>query len=591
MQASRPAWLGVAAAMLLGALWTLTPIAAPLDGRAWDASFRLLDRLRPTPPATGIAVVGLDEATLAAVPEPLALIHPHLGAVLEALAQGGARAVALDLVLPDRSFDSVAPGADLALMRGLLAMRQAGVLVLARTVDDSGLERTIHAPLLAAAGPGGSGFALLPADRDGAVRRIDERLGAGGAQVVTMVGELARRLGFRVEPGLIDYGRPIGVEPVSMLAVMTWARAGDTAALRRAFAGKVVFVGALLPFVDRHRVPVALGASGYLPASMPGVFLQAQAFRTLATTGALPVRTAPAALLAAVLCGLAWRFALRWRPALAVVGGGLVVLAVVAPVALAAGVAVPIAGAAIAVVATAALRYGLELRDDIAARQRLRRLFAGYVSPDVMTELEAGRLDGMTSQRRFVCVMFIDVRGFTTRVESDAPERVTAMLNTLFETATEVVHAHGGTVKEFMGDGVMAFFGAPRPLPNPGQAGFDAARAMLAALSRINDALKVRGEAPLAIGIGLASGEAVVGHIGSTTRHTYGAVGDCVNLASRLEGLTKTLGCPLLMSASVHESIADGAAAESLGEHAIKGHTSVEVYGWRGAAPVARPPA
>jgi adenylate cyclase len=173
------------------------------------------------------------------------------------------------------------------------------------------------------------------------------------------------------------------------------------------------------------------------------------------------------------------------------------------------------------------------------------------------------------------------VRGFTTRVESDAPERVTAMLNTLFETATEVVHRHGGTVKEFMGDGVMAFFGAPRALPNPGQSGFDAARDMLAALSRINASLQQRGEAPLAIGIGLASGEAVVGHIGSATRHTYGAVGDCVNLASRLEGLTKTLGYPLLMSASVQATIADGAAAAALGEHAIKGHTSVAVYGWR----------
>ena len=94
-------------------------------------------------------------------------------------------------------------------------------------------------------------------------------------------------------------------------------------------------------------------------------------------------------------------------------------------------------------------------------------------------------------------------------------------------------------------------------------------------------ALTLRDEAPLAIGIGLASGEAVVGHIGSTTRHTYGAVGDCVNLASRLEGLTKTLGCPLLMSASVHASIDRGAETESLGEHAIKGHTSVAVYGWR----------
>lgn len=578
---TRGAWLGVAVAMLLGALWSLAGLATPLDGRAWDASFALLNRLRPAPAAADIVIVGLDEATLAAVPEPLALIHPHLGAVLEALAQGGARAVALDLVLPDRSFEEIAPGADLALLRGLLAMRSAGVLVLARTVDDGGRERAIHAPFLAAAGPDGSGFALLKADRDGVVRRIDEHLGADGAAVATMTGELARRLGHAVSAGLIDYARPIGVEPVSMLEVMNRAKAGDVTALRRAFAGKVVFVGALLPFTDRHRVPVALGTSGYAPAAMPGVLVQAQAYRTLAEGGALPVRQAPAALLAALLSGLAWYFAVRWRPALAVVGGGLAVLALIAPAAIASGFAVPVAGAATALLASAALRFGLELRADAEARLRLRRLFGGYVSPDVMAELEAGRLDGMTSQRRFVCVMFIDVRGFTTRVESDAPERVTALLNTLFETATEVVHRHGGTVKEFMGDGVMAFFGAPRTLPNPGQAGFDAARAMLAELSRINDALTARDEAPLAIGIGLASGEAVVGHIGSATRHAYGAVGDCVNLASRLEGLTKTLGRPILMSASVHAAIAEGGAAEALGEHAIKGHSAVVVYGWR----------
>ena len=581
MPATRRAWLGVAVAMLLGALGSLSDVTAPLDGRAWDASFALLQRLRLAPAAADIAVVGLDEATLAAVPEPLALFHPYLGATLEALALGGARAVALDLVLPDRSFDSVAPGADLALLRGLLAMRRAGVLVVARTVDDGGRERPIHAPLLAAAGPDGSGFALLKADRDGVVRRIDERLGADGSTVATMTGELARRLGHRVEPGLVDYARPIGVEPIPMLAVMNLARAGDVDALRRAVAGKVVFVGALLPFVDRHRVPVALGVGGYASRSMPGVLIHAQAYRTLADGGALPARPVPAAIAAALLCGLAWRFATRWRTALAIVGGGLALLALAAPVALASGAAIPVAGTATALLMCAALRFGVELRADVAARLRLRRLFGGYVSPDVMTELEAGRLDGMTSQRLFVCVMFIDVRGFTTRVESDTPERVTAMLNTLFETATEVVHAHGGTVKEFMGDGVMAFFGAPRALANPGQAGFDAARAMLAALARINEALAQRGEAPLAIGIGLASGEAVVGHIGSTARHAYGAVGDCVNLASRLEGLTKTLGHPLLMSASVRDAIAEGTGIAPLGEHAIKGHTAVAVHGWR----------
>jgi class 3 adenylate cyclase len=224
----------------------------------------------------------------------------------------------------------------------------------------------------------------------------------------------------------------------------------------------------------------------------------------------------------------------------------------------------------------------MELRADVLARWRMRRVFAGYVSPDVMQELESGHLDGMESQHKFICVMFIDVRGFTTRAETDTPEQVTAVLNQLFDVATQVIHRHGGTVKEFMGDGVMAFFGAPRELPNPAQAGFDAAREMLGAIDGINASLALRGEAPVAIGIGLACGEAVVGHIVSSARHTYGAVGDCVNLASRLEGLTKTLGYPMLVSESVQERIAERDQTIGLGEHAVKGHSPVRMYGFEG---------
>jgi adenylate cyclase len=571
--------------LLVGAIWPWTNIAQPLDRRASDLGFALLSKVLPAPPAHDMAIVGLDEATLAAMPEPLALMHKQLGTLLEALAVSGARAVALDVVLPDRSYDAVVPGFDIALMRGILAMRRAGVLVVARTVDDAGAERPIARALMAAAGANGSGFALLPVDPDGAIRRIDERLGVDGATVPTLVGELARSQGLAVKAGLIDFSRPVGIEPVSMLTVLGWspATAGDTgiASLRQAFGGKAVFVGALLPFVDRHRVPVSISAGLYPNASTPGVYLQAQALRTLTSGGALPELLVLSSLLSALLCGIGWLFATSVRSTLLVMGAGLCTIAVLMPGMLAAGYAVQAASPAIALLASATLRFGLKLRDDARTRHRMRRIFSGYVSPDVMDELEAGRLEGMTSQRRFVCVMFIDVRGFTTRAENDAPEKVTAILNELFEAATNVIHRHGGTVKEFMGDGVMAFFGAPRALDNPAQSGFNAARSMLAALSTINETLVSRGEAPLAIGIGLASGDAVVGHIGSTARHTYGAVGDCVNLASRLEGLTKTLGYPLLMSASVQALIDARTDTIALGTHAIKGHTPVMVFGWR----------
>jgi adenylate cyclase len=575
--------LVIIVALILGAGWSLSRIAEPLDRYAWDACFALLSRIRPAAPATNIAIIGLDEATMAALPEPLALLHEPLGTVLQAIADSGARAVALDLVLPDRSYDAIAPGHDLALMRGIASMRQAGGIVIARTVDDGGHERPIDPPLLASAGVDASGFALLPTDGDGRVRRVDARLGADGAEIPLLVGELARRSGAAVRGGLIDFSRPIGVEPVSMLSVLRWARAADNAALRRTFAGKVIFIGALLPFVDRHSVPVSISAGRFPNASTPGVYLQAQAYRTLMDGGGLPERPILAAAASALLCALGWSFATTLRSTLAVTSSGLIALALFAVTMLACGQAVAVGGPALALLAAAAFRFGLELRADAQVRQRMRRIFAGYVSPNVMSELEAGRLEGMTSQRWRVCVMFIDVRGFTSRAETEPPEKVTATLNLLFEVATKVIHGHEGTVKEFMGDGVMAIFGAPRQLPNAAQAAFESAREMLDALAQLNAELAARGEAPLAIGIGLAVGEAVVGHIGSAARHTYGAVGDCVNLASRLEGLTRTLGYPLLMSASVREAIGDTGSLVNLGLHAVKGHTPVMVWGW-GAA-------
>lgn len=576
----RSSWRGVVVVSLLGALWTWTDPAQRLDLHALDLNFAVAALVRAPSPADEIVVVALDEATLRDWPEPLALMHKHLGALLEILAAHGARAVALDIVLPERSYDGIAPGYDLALIRGILAMRAVGPLVLARTVDDGGEERLIFAPFVSAAGPGGSGFALLPLDRDGTVRRFDERLGPGGKEMPTLVGELARRLGLEARPGLIDFTRPVAIAPISMRTALGWAQAEDFGALRSAFGNKIVFVGALLPFTDQHRVPIAL-TDQIAAVATPGTYVHAQALRTLLGEDTIIELPALAAVLAAALCAVVWRLSLSGRAAAVSVIASFGLLALVGQGSLLAGYFVPVGSPLAALVVCAAMRLAIEVGAEVLARRRLRAAFAGYVSPAVMAELEAGRLKGLESKRAHVCVLFLDIRDFTARTETETPERVIAMLRILFEATTEVIHEHGGTVKEFMGDGVMAFFGAPLAMDNPEQAAFDAARALLAALFRVNESLTTSSHEPIEIGIGLDSGEAVVGNVGAFSRHAYGAVGDCVNLASRLEGLTKVLGYPLLMTDRVLSKLSDARTVAALGHQAIKGHLAVQVFGWK----------
>jgi len=241
--------------------------------------------------------------------------------------------------------------------------------------------------------------------------------------------------------------------------------------------------------------------------------------------------------------------------------------------------------AAIGLSAALAAGTRLVLEAGIAWRERLRLrgIFAGYVSPQVMHEIETGRLDGMASKRQFICVLLMDLRGFTARSEREAPGCIVAMLNAWCEDATVAIHAHGGTVDKFMGDGILAFFGAPAPIAQPCAAGFAAARDLLERVRRMSQNLAATGEAPIEVDIGLACGDATVGHIGAATRYAYTAIGDCVNVAARLEALARDLDYPLLLSEAVVAQLGaeDRARLISLGVQAIKGHSPLEVFGWR----------
>ena len=227
-------------------------------------------------------------------------------------------------------------------------------------------------------------------------------------------------------------------------------------------------------------------------------------------------------------------------------------------------------------------RNGYDTLLKLRERRRLRASFSGYVSPPVMDEILAGRIQPhLGGVSRYVCVLFSDIRGYTTRSEGMTPEQVISFLNRYFERTVALIHERGGAVVSFMGDGIMAVFGAPKDLDNPCREAFEAARAMLKYVEEINAEFRVEGVAPIEIGIGLHAGEAVVGHVGSSARHDYTAIGDVTNVASRLESLTKEAGYRVVVSSVVAGHLGRGEGLAALGPMAIKGHSPVEVHGYQ----------
>lgn len=538
----------------------LPPVEA-LDRLAGDAVTRLARAVAPRPaPAADVAIIGVDDATYAAFPEPFALWHAHFGAALTGLAAAGSGMVALDVVLPDRSFDSLKPGGDSALMRGLLAKRRAGGIAVGITTDATGRLRRVHPPFLAAAGPGGQAAALLPVDPDHVIRRFALTVGgeAEGASVLpTLVGALAAAQGLRsaAASGGIDYTVGDGFSYVPLHEVVRRAEAGDTAWLAERFGGRPVLIGTVLPFEDRLPQPVPLAAWEPGQRTVPGVLIHAQALRTL--LAGTPVRALPEW----VTVGLCLLMTAGWwlgrRPvltplALVAVAG----LGAAATVALTMGVRLPLAAPALALVVAVAVSVVIEAVGHAAERRHIRDLFSGYVGGDVLSEILAGKAAAdFAGERRTLTVLVSDVRGFTTRSENTPATEIVALLNRYFTEMVACVHENRGTVDKFMGDGLLAFFGAPRESANPPADAFAAARAMLDRLDILNAQLVAEGIEPLEIGIGLAHGEAVVGTVGGHERHEYTAIGDTVNLASRVEALTKTVGGPILLTWSVAEQL------------------------------------
>jgi adenylate cyclase len=358
------------------------------------------------------------------------------------------------------------------------------------------------------------------------------------------------------------------------------------------FKDKIVFVGLTAAgLVDVFQTPFDAAGQG----RMPGVQMHASVADSILTNRFIR----PAADV--------WRIA-------AVVTGALLVgwLAAFLPFTAAAAVAVlamagwagyavkafdgglwvsmiePLAAMGLALFSGTAYQYFVEGRE----KRKVKTLFGRYVSKDVYEQLLAHPDQAaLGGTRRDMSVLFSDIRGFTTVTEKGQPEELVAQLNEYFSRMVDIVFRHQGTVDKFVGDMVMALFGAPVEDPDHAQHAVGAATDMVRELGELNRQWAAEGRPQLDIGIGVNSGDMIAGNIGSSSIMSYTVIGDNVNLGSRLESLNKNYGTRIIVSDATRGRLTGGYDIRPLGSVVVKGKTRpVEIFEIRVPSPLPTAP-
>lgn len=342
------------------------------------------------------------------------------------------------------------------------------------------------------------------------------------------------------------------------------------------FKDKILLIGTSAPgLMDMRLTPMG--------ATYPGVEILATAIdnldrgdwlRELPRSTMLPVALALIALIAV---------ALARNVDASRIGYGLLAITLIGVaigwIALAGGTFIPVFGPLLFGWAFYIAGSGLAYLDERAQRMRTSGLFKRFLDPRVVAQLVArGDFDPRNSgELREVSVLFTDIRGFTALSRVSSPQEVVDMLNRYFSKQVQVVFRHGGTLDKFMGDAIMAFWGAPVATPDHARMAVAAALDMSAALVEMRGELGAVG-AGLEIGIGIHTGPAIVGFIGSSDRLDYTVIGDTVNVASRIEGATKGIA-RVLVSEATRAAVGDAYEWRDCGAHSVKGvETPVQLY-------------
>ncbi|MEY4736444.1 MAG: hypothetical protein RL302_763 [Pseudomonadota bacterium] len=267
------------------------------------------------------------------------------------------------------------------------------------------------------------------------------------------------------------------------------------------------------------------------------------------------------------VAGLVLAFGLPLLPALRAVGLNVAVLAALAGLNfwlyLSFGLVLPLATALTMAVAAFALNMSFGYFVESRSKRELANLFGTYVPPELVDEMVKDPDSySMKAANKELTVMFCDMRGFTKLSEGMEPTRLQALLNSVFSRLTSLIRANRGTIDKYMGDCVMAFWGAPVETTEHAQLAVKSAMEMAQAIRAINLEHREKGLPEIGIGIGLNTGTMCVGDMGSDIRRSYTVIGDAVNLGSRLEGLSKAYGVDIVVSESTRKLSPDFAWQE-----------------------------
>jgi len=225
-------------------------------------------------------------------------------------------------------------------------------------------------------------------------------------------------------------------------------------------------------------------------------------------------------------------------------------------------------------------RGGLVVLEDISQQKRMKNAMYRYMTPGVAEQVMAQAEDSlMVGERKEVTILFSDIRGYTTITENLGAGEVVSLLNQYFETMVEAVFDHQGTLDKFIGDALMAVFGAPLALENHAWKAVQTALDMRQRLEKFNQKRREKHQPVIAIGIGVSSGEVVSGNIGSHKRMDYTVIGDGVNLSSRLEGVTKEYRCDIILSEFTYKLCHELIWVRELDKIRVKGkQEAVKIY-------------
>lgn len=598
LHATRGAALLAIAIVLFSLLWSFpnrnVSLVSSLERLSFDLQMQVMRSFYPRPARVEPVLIGMDEASEDVFEEPLAMWHEHLGKTMRALATVKPMVVGVDIQLPPRSFDKIKPGLDRALFTGLMELKQVTPLVVAHTVDRAGFIAPIHKPFLRVLGDETFAIDRILEDPDRVARRFTETGVVSSGSFPVFAAEIARKAGRQSAEGLIDYSVGGLIRYIPIQQVLEWQAMNNAGELERNFGGKVVLVGSVQRSVDRWKLPVGMsdwerggtaGEAHSLNTTQSGVTVHYQVLRNLLGDGLLnPLPQVWQWVICALLLAFVFvpsdrrtfLFAFVLAPlAFFALSVTLITLNWYIP-ALTFTLVLWIA------VGVGAVSDGMET---LIEKNRFKQSFSGSVSPAVLQEMLAGNLTaGVSAKTAEVCVLFSDIRGFTGMSESLSPEKVTSLLTRYFDRMVGSVHRFDGTLDKFMGDGMMVLFGAPRSLANPCESAVRCGFDMVEQLQKLNEEIALEGLPPVKIGIGINYGNVVVGNIGSTERHNYSAIGDAVNVASRIEGLTKRLGTPIVMTDQVKAKLPAEFEMIDCGEQALRGHSSMQVWGVKAIA-------